>query len=266
MYAFAALRLPPIGARDKGVETLALRHQITVPHRHRDLTRQRHARICRPKRPRRRPSTVHSIRAHILRLVRENPGWGYRQAHHARYQGRAVHGVEILEQAGLDPAPERASRRLPALAHRHPPGLRLHRDHHPGRATPVHPGHHRARHRTRPRARHHRAPDRRSPRRSGTSYRLPSARPCTTHPGDRHGLSDPRSRISFSSSARTTRITAAASPVRATSRPSPPRCTSRRPGRPACACRSDRPPPAYRSCLRSHCPSGPGRCRRPRQA
>jgi hypothetical protein len=93
MYAFAALRLPPIGARDKDVETLALRHQITAPHRHRDLTRQRHARIRRPNRPRRRPSTVRSIRAHILRLVRENPAWGYRQAHHARYQGRAVHGV-----------------------------------------------------------------------------------------------------------------------------------------------------------------------------
>ncbi|SDM25804.1 hypothetical protein [Nonomuraea jiangxiensis] len=118
--AFAALRLLPMGDRDKDVKILALRHQITVLERqlsadtrvrfapedraflaalltslprevlrrlrlliqpdtvlrwHRDLTRRRHAHTCRPKR-RGRPPTVRSIRALILRLIRENPGWG----------------------------------------------------------------------------------------------------------------------------------------------------------------------------------------------
>ncbi|MFI6183989.1 hypothetical protein ACIA8R_51250 [Nonomuraea sp. NPDC051191] len=114
---FAVLRLLPMGDRDKDVEILALRHQITVLERqlgvgarvrfapedraflaalltslprevlrrvrllvrpdtvlrwHRDLMRRRHAGSCRPKRPG-RPPTVRSIRALILRLVRENP-------------------------------------------------------------------------------------------------------------------------------------------------------------------------------------------------
>ncbi|GAA2842633.1 hypothetical protein [Nonomuraea rubra] len=155
--AFAALRLLPMGDRDKDVEILVLRHQITVlerqlgadtkvrfapedraylaalltslPHEvlrqlrllirpdtvlrwHRDLMRRRHARICRPKR-RGRPPTVRSIRTLVLRLVRENPGWGYRRVHGEL----AMLGIkvapstvwEILKQAGLDPARERAS-------------------------------------------------------------------------------------------------------------------------------------------------------------
>ncbi len=146
-----------MGDRDKDVEILVLRHQITVLERqlgadarvrfapedrallaalltslpcevlrrvrllvrpdtvlrrHRDLMRRRHARICRPKR-RGRPPTVRSIRALILRLIRENPGWGYRRVHGEL----ATLGIkvapstvwEILKQAGLDPAPERAS-------------------------------------------------------------------------------------------------------------------------------------------------------------
>jgi putative transposase len=44
---------------------------------HRDLTKKRHAKTRRPKRPG-RPPTVRSIRALVLRLVRENPSWGYR--------------------------------------------------------------------------------------------------------------------------------------------------------------------------------------------
>jgi hypothetical protein len=47
---------------------------------HRHLIKQRHARTCRPKRPG-RPPTVRSIRILILRLVRENPSWGYRTVH-----------------------------------------------------------------------------------------------------------------------------------------------------------------------------------------
>ncbi|MFI7449991.1 hypothetical protein ACIBQX_21055 [Nonomuraea sp. NPDC049714] len=45
----------------------------TVLRWHRDLMRRRHARTCRPNRRGRR-RTVRSIRALILRLVRENPG------------------------------------------------------------------------------------------------------------------------------------------------------------------------------------------------
>ncbi|MEV0615112.1 integrase core domain-containing protein [Nonomuraea sp. NPDC050404] len=79
---------------------------------HRDLMQRRHARTCRPKRPG-RPPTVRSIRALILRLVRENPGWGYRRVHgELTTLGITVAPStvwEILKQPGLDPAAERAS-------------------------------------------------------------------------------------------------------------------------------------------------------------
>jgi transposase len=154
---FAALRLLPLSDRDKDVEILALRHQITVLQRqlgadtrvkfapedraflaalltslprevlrrlrllvrpdtvlrwHRDLMRRRHARTCQPNRRGRRP-TGRSIRALILRLVRGNPGWGYRRVHGEL----ATLGIkvapstvwEILKQEGIDPAPQRAS-------------------------------------------------------------------------------------------------------------------------------------------------------------
>ncbi|MBE1586974.1 integrase core domain-containing protein [Nonomuraea angiospora] len=84
----------------------------TVLRWHRDLMRRRHARTCRPKRPG-RPPTVRSIRALILRLVRENPSWGYRRVHgELTTLGIKVAPStvwEILKQEGLDPAPERAS-------------------------------------------------------------------------------------------------------------------------------------------------------------
>ncbi|MFG6202439.1 hypothetical protein [Nonomuraea sp. JJY05] len=154
---FAALRLLPMSDRDKDVEILVLRHQITVLERqlgadtrvrfapedrallaalltslprevlrrlrllirpdtvlrwHRDLMKRRHARTCRPKRPG-RPPMVRSIRAPILRLVRENPGWGYRRVHgELTTLGIKVAPStvwEILKQEGLDPAPQRAS-------------------------------------------------------------------------------------------------------------------------------------------------------------
>lgn len=47
----------------------------TVLRWHRDLNRCRHAARSKPKRPG-RPPTVRSIRALVLRLVRENPQWG----------------------------------------------------------------------------------------------------------------------------------------------------------------------------------------------
>ena len=79
---------------------------------HRDLLARRHAARSRPKRPG-RPRTVRSIRLLVLRLARENPCWGYRRIHGELL----VLGIkiaastvwEILRQAGIDPAPERAS-------------------------------------------------------------------------------------------------------------------------------------------------------------
>jgi putative transposase len=84
----------------------------TVLRWHRDLVARRHAQRSRPRRPG-RPRTVRSIRVLVLRLVRENPGWGYRRVHGELL----VLGVkvaastvwEILHEAGIDPAPERSS-------------------------------------------------------------------------------------------------------------------------------------------------------------
>ena len=153
--AFAVLRLLPTSNRDKDVEILALRHQITVLERqlgkekvrfhardraflaallhrlprdvlrrgrllvrpdtglrwHRDLLARRHAARSRPKRPG-RPRTVHSMRALVLRLARENPNWGYRRLHgELLVLGIKVAAStvwEILREAGIDPAPERS--------------------------------------------------------------------------------------------------------------------------------------------------------------
>lgn len=52
----------------------------TILRWHRDLFARRHAARSRPRR-RGRPRTVRSIRALVLRLVRENPSWGYRRVH-----------------------------------------------------------------------------------------------------------------------------------------------------------------------------------------
>jgi putative transposase len=87
----------------------------TVLRWHRDLLARRHAvRSCsrRPGRPR----TVRSIRLLVLRLVRENPGWGYRRIHgELLVLGIKVAAStvwEILRQARIDPAPERNSTTL----------------------------------------------------------------------------------------------------------------------------------------------------------
>jgi putative transposase len=84
----------------------------TVLRWHRDVVARRHAQRSRPRHPG-RPRTVHSVRILVLRLVRENPGWGYRRVHGELL----VLGVkvaastvwEILYEAGVDPAPERSS-------------------------------------------------------------------------------------------------------------------------------------------------------------
>jgi putative transposase len=84
----------------------------TILRWHRDLLARRHAAASRP-RLRGRPPTVRSIRALVLRLVRENPSWGYRRVH-----GELLTlGVKvaastvwaILRQAGIDPSPDRAA-------------------------------------------------------------------------------------------------------------------------------------------------------------
>ncbi|MFB6672457.1 hypothetical protein ACFCWG_08665 [Streptomyces sp. NPDC056390] len=80
--------------------------------RHRNLVKRRHANASRPKRPG-RPPTARSIRRSVLRLVRENPSWGYR-----RVPGElATLGIKIaastvwetLRQEGIDPASHRSS-------------------------------------------------------------------------------------------------------------------------------------------------------------
>ena len=84
----------------------------TILRWHRDLIARRHAARSTPKRPG-RPRTVRSIRVLVLHLVRENPSWGYRRVHGELL----VLGVkvaastvwQILKDAGIDPAPERAS-------------------------------------------------------------------------------------------------------------------------------------------------------------
>ncbi|MGP4030049.1 hypothetical protein [Actinomadura sp. 3N407] len=84
----------------------------TVLRWHRDLIAGWHAAGSRPKRPGRLP-TVRSIRLLVLRLVRENPSWGYRRVHGELL----VLGIkiaastvwEILNDAGIDPAPERSA-------------------------------------------------------------------------------------------------------------------------------------------------------------
>ncbi len=84
----------------------------TILRWHRDLLARRHATMSRPRRPG-RPRTVRSVRALVLRLVAENPSWGYRRVH-----GELLTlGVkvapstvwEILRTAGVDPAPDRAA-------------------------------------------------------------------------------------------------------------------------------------------------------------
>jgi putative transposase len=84
----------------------------TVLRWHRDLVARRHAAMSRPRR-RGRPRTVHSVRALVLRQVRENPSWGYRRVHGELLtlgvKVAASTVWEILREGGVDPAPDRAA-------------------------------------------------------------------------------------------------------------------------------------------------------------
>jgi len=84
----------------------------TVLRWHRALITRHHAAASRPKR-RGRPRTVRSIRALVLRLARENSGWGYRR----------IHG-ELLT-LGIKVAPSRSGRSCARQASTpHPTGPR----------------------------------------------------------------------------------------------------------------------------------------------
>jgi transposase InsO family protein len=84
----------------------------TILRWHRDLIARRHAAASRPKR-RGRPRTLRSIRAVVLRLARENTLWGHRRVHGELLTlGITVAPStvwEMLREAGIDPAPDRAS-------------------------------------------------------------------------------------------------------------------------------------------------------------
>ena len=76
---------------------------------HAHLVRQR---WTYPRRAPGRPRTAQAIRALVLAMARDNPGWGYR-----RIQGELTglgHKIaastvwQILNNAGIDPAPERS--------------------------------------------------------------------------------------------------------------------------------------------------------------
>jgi putative transposase len=83
----------------------------TILRWHRDIVRRRWAaRSMRGKTG--RPATRRNITALVLRLARENPGWGYRRIHgelaDLGVKVAASTVWEILRKAGIDPAPRRS--------------------------------------------------------------------------------------------------------------------------------------------------------------
>src|SRR6266487_3490853 len=95
-------------ARRHGLQLLVT--PDTIVRWHRDIVRRHWA--ARSKRGRTgRPATRRNIKALVLRLARENPGWGYRRIH-GDLAGLGVKIAasttrEILKNAGIDPAPRR---------------------------------------------------------------------------------------------------------------------------------------------------------------
>jgi transposase InsO family protein len=84
----------------------------TILRWHRGLLARRHAAASRPHR-RGRPRTVRSIHALVLRLVTENPSWGYRRVHGELLtlgvKVAASTVWEILREAGIDPTPQQTA-------------------------------------------------------------------------------------------------------------------------------------------------------------
>jgi len=101
-------------ARRQGLRLLVT--PDTILRWHRDIVRCRWA--ARSIRGRTgRPVTRRNIRALVLRLARENPGWGYRRIH-GELAGLGVKiaastAWEILKNAGIDPAPRRTGHAWP---------------------------------------------------------------------------------------------------------------------------------------------------------
>jgi putative transposase len=95
-------------ARRQGLRLLVT--PDTILRWHRDIVRRRWA--ARSKRGRTgRPATRRNIKALVLRLARENPGWGYRRIH-GELAGLGVNVAastvwEILKANGIDPAARR---------------------------------------------------------------------------------------------------------------------------------------------------------------
>jgi transposase len=96
-------------ARRHGLQLLVT--PDTILRWHRDIVRRRWAaKSIRGNRG--RPATRRNIKALVLRLARENPGWGYRRIH-GELAGLGVTIAastvwEILRKAGIDPAPGRS--------------------------------------------------------------------------------------------------------------------------------------------------------------
>ena len=76
---------------------------------HADLVRRR---WVYPRRSPGRPRTAQAIRALVLEMARENPGWGYRRIHGELvglgYKVAPSTVWLILKDAGIDPAPRRS--------------------------------------------------------------------------------------------------------------------------------------------------------------
>ncbi|HYZ57902.1 MAG TPA: hypothetical protein VE733_30980 [Streptosporangiaceae bacterium] len=111
-------------ARRQGLRLLVTPE--TILRWHRDIVRRRWAaRSMRGKTG--RPATRRNIRALVLRLARENPGWGYRrilgELAGPEIKVAASTVWEILKVNGIDPARHRAA--IPALPGRRHPRERL---------------------------------------------------------------------------------------------------------------------------------------------
>ncbi|ELP66210.1 hypothetical protein ACOT81_39575 [Streptomyces sp. WI04-05B] len=109
-WAFLAALLHRL-ARDALRQVRLVVRPDTVMRWHRDLLTRRHAARSRPSRPG-RPRTVRSVRVLVLRLARENPGWGYWRAHGellvlgVKVAASTAHGRANLHRPTMDsPAP-----------------------------------------------------------------------------------------------------------------------------------------------------------------